>query len=243
MNFEKIIKQLSTCIAGFIMFALAAGVYLNIKGFGFDANGNIALINSAHAAEPELGEPRTLAPNVVIPGGRSLGSQSAPVTIYEYSSLGCTHCAYFHLDTLPLLEKSYIKQGKVRLVFSSFPLDKSSLKAAMLAACMPNDKYFDFINLLFEHQRSWGLAFNTEKALAQYAEQTGMSQDKAYACMQDKQMAQELVDRRQRAIQTIKIQGTPTFVIATRDSREVIFGAPTFEELKTIIDKKLKQGW
>ena len=215
---------------------------MSIKGFGFDANGNIALIKSAQASEADANTPHTLATNVVIPGGRSLGSKSAPVTIYEYSSLGCTHCAYFHLDTLPLLEKSYIKQGKVRLVFSSFPLDKSSLKAAMLAACMPNDKYFDFINLLFEHQRSWGLAFNTEKALAKYAMQAGLSQDKAYACMQDKHTAQELVDRRQRAIQAINIQGTPTFVIATRTSREVIFGAPTFDELKTIIDKKLKQG-
>lgn len=236
MKFEDTIKRLSAFIAGMFMFMIAAGFYLNMKGFGFDADGRLVLIKTAGAAEL----PRTMPTNIVIPGGRSLGSQKAPVVIYEYSSLGCTHCADFHLDTLPKIKTQYIDKDKVRVVFSSFPLDQKSLKAAMLASCMPADKYFDFINLLFKKQREWSLSFNTEKTLAKYAVAKGLSEEKAYACMNDENLAQELVSRRQRAIQAIKIQGTPTFVIADRNSREVIYGAPTFEEIKTLIDKKLK---
>ena len=235
MKFDEIIRKISSAVAAVAVYLIAAGFYLGAKGFGFDANGNLTLIKPAAAAETS----HELDPNVVIPGGRSLGSMSAPVVIYEYSSLGCYHCAGFHEETLPRLTKEYIDKGLVRLVFSSFPLDKGSLKAAMLASCAPSGKYFDFINLLFQKQREWGLALNTEKTLAKYAKLYGISEEKAFACMNDKKLAQELVDRRQRAIRTINIQGTPTFVIANRNSREVVYGELDFDEIKPLIDKKL----
>lgn len=235
MKFEDTIKKLSAIAAGFFIFFLAAGAYLSYKGFDFN-NGSITLVKSANAAETAA---KSIPSNVVIPGGRSLGSAKAPVVVYEYSSLGCFHCADFHLKTLPQLKKEYIDSGKVRVVFSNFPLDQTSLKAAMLASCMPNSKYHDFINVLFKKQRSWSMSFNPEKTLAQLAAANGMSESEAYKCMEDKERAQEIVGRRQEAMKTVDIKGTPTFVIANRTSREVVFGALSYDEIKKLIDKKL----
>ena len=236
MKFEDTIKRLSAFLAGLFIFMLAAGFYLNLKGFGMDGNGQIVLLNTAGAKEL----PRTMPTNIVIPGGRSLGSKSAPIVIYEYSSLGCTHCADFHLKTLPKLKAEYIDKGLVRLVFVNLPLDKKSLKAALLSNCISGSKYFEFINLLFKNQRSWILAFNTEKALSKYAASFGLNESKSTACMADKSMADKLVERRQRAIQSVKIEGTPTFVIADINKREIIEGALNFDELKPLLDKRLQ---
>lgn len=236
MTFEDIIKKLSAIAAAFFVFFIAAGIYLSLKGFGF-VDGNITLIRNAEAADKTTHA--TMASNIVIPGGRSMGSKTAPVTIYEYSSLGCFHCADFHLEVLPQIKSEYVDKGKVRVVFSNFPLDQRSLKAAMLASCMPDDKYFDFISLLFKKQREWSLSLNAEKTLAKYAALNGLSEDKAYACMKDADKAQELVNARQQAMQTIKVQGTPTFVVANRNSREILNGFVKFEEIKPVIDQKL----
>lgn len=236
MKFEDIIKKISSIAAAFFIFVLAAGMYLSMKGFGF-VNGNLVLIKNAEAAQSSSAA--ALNPNIVIPGGRSLGNRNAPVVIYEYSSLGCFHCADFHLKTLPEIKKEYIDSGKVRVVFSNFPLDQRSLKAAMLASCMPDSKYFDFIGLLFKKQREWGLSLNPEKTLAKLAALEGMDKDRAYACMKDSAKAQEIVDRRQQAMKTINIEGTPTFVVANRNSREVLYGAVDFQEIKPVIEKKL----
>ncbi len=235
MKFEETIKKLSAIAAGFFIFFIAAGMYLSLKGFQL-IDGNIVLVKSAAASELET---QSVPMNVVIPGGRSLGSAKAPVVLYEYSSFGCTHCADFHLETLPQIKKEYIDKGKVRLVFVNFPLDQSSLKAALVASCLPNTKYFDFINTLFKKQREWGWAFDSEKALAELASLNGISKKRAYECMKDKSRAEEIVSRRQDAMKILDIQGTPTFVVAGRSSREVVFGALNFDEMKKLIDKKL----
>lgn len=235
MKFEDTIKKISSIAAGFVIFFLASGIYLSAKGFQF-IDGEIVLVKGANASELSS---KNIPNNIVIPGGRSLGSSKAPVTLYEYSSLGCYHCADFHLDTLPQIKKEYVDKGLVRIVFSDFPLDQKSLKASLVASCMPNSNYYDFIALLFKKQREWSLSFNTEKTLAELASQNGLSESEAYKCMSDKERAQDLISRRQEAMKTLEIQGTPTFVIANRNSREVIFGALDFKEIKPHIDKKL----
>lgn len=84
-----------------------------------------------------------------------LGSADAPVTVVEYASMTCGHCANFHMNTYPHLKKEYIDTGKVRFIFREFPLDPVALAAFMLARCMPEDKYFDTVDTLFEKQRTW----------------------------------------------------------------------------------------
>ena len=149
MKFEDTIKKISSIAAGFVIFFLASGIYLSAKGFQF-IDGEIVLVKGANASELSS---KNIPNNIVIPGGRSLGSSKAPVTLYEYSSLGCYHCADFHLDTLPQIKKEYVDKGLVRIVFSDFPLDQKSLKASLVASCMPNSNYYDFIALLFKKQR------------------------------------------------------------------------------------------
>lgn len=236
MKFETIIRRLSSVLAIILIYLFALSFYLGSKGFYLDSENNIKLKpNEAQAAET----PRKLPLNIVLPWGHSLGSNKAKVTIYEYSSFGCTHCADFHTVTLPKLQKDYIDTGKVRLVFTPFPLDQSSLKAAVLADCIPSSKYFDFANNVFEHQLSWGLSLNAEKSLARLAEPYGLSEEDALACMKNTKIAQEILNLRQEASKLINIQGTPTFVISSAKGREVYFGTMSYDKLQELINKNL----
>ncbi len=89
---------------------------------------------------------------------RSIGKDNAPVTIIEYASLTCPHCAHFDKEILPELKKRLIDTGKVRLIYRDFPLDAIALKAAMMARCLPADKYFDMIDVIFAQQDTWAKA-------------------------------------------------------------------------------------
>ena len=237
MKLDIIIRRISAVLAVVLIYLFALSFYLGSKGFYFDPQDNSVKfkLNEANAAEAQ----KSLPMNIVLPWGHSLGSNKAKVTIYEYSSFGCSHCADFHSVTLPKLQKDYIDTGKVRLVFTPFPLDQSSLKAAVLADCVPASKYFDFANSVFEHQMSWGLSLNAEKSLARLAEPYGLSEEDALACMKNTKIAQEILNLRQEASKLINIQGTPTFVISSPKGREVYFGAMNYAKLQELINKNL----
>lgn len=238
MKFESIIKKVSSFLAAFVVFFFAAGMYLSLKGFDVDANGNIVLVKSAEAAMPGM-TPKIPA-NMVMPTGHFIGSENAPITVYEYSSLGCFHCADFHLKTLPKLKKEFIDNGKVKVVFVDFPIDKASMSAAMVARCIPDENYFNFIELLFKNQNEWGLSRHPEKLIAQYAALNGITPSKALECMKNDDVAKEILENRQNAMTQIGIQGTPSFVIAEGSERELLQGAPTVEAFTNIFNKKLE---
>ena len=237
MTFENIIKRVSQVLAAAFMFLMADGFYLSQKGFNW-GDGSLVLGKPAEAAVPA-------AAGGVVPSrfemnaAHVLGSADAPVTIYEFSSLGCSHCADFHLNMLPELKKDYIDSGKVKLVFADFPIDAKSMKGAMLARCMPADKYFDFLSLLFKKQLTWGLSFKTEKLLTSYAELEGLSAEKAKACMEDDDAAKEIMSVRQDAMEKLQIQGTPSFLIRSDLGEEVLPGVPDYEKLKEVLNKYL----
>ena len=95
----------------------------------------------------------TVLPSNIVLGASqkyALGSASAPLTLYEYSSLGCPHCSDFHNDILPKLKEEYIDKGQLRVIFVNFPLDKKSMKAALLSNCLTYENYFGFLNRLFD---------------------------------------------------------------------------------------------
>lgn len=249
MTFEKIIGRISRILAVLVIFLIAANFYLSFKGFTW-LDGELVLIRPAQAEEPSNANALAkryegLTVEAVTPSKfevenvHILGDKNAPVTIYEMSSLGCSHCADFHLNILPQLKKDYIDQGKVKVIFADFPIDQKSMKAAMLARCMPEDKYFDFISLLFKKQMSWGLSFKTEKLLTGYAEMEGMSPEEAKNCMSNDKIASELMDIRQQAIEKLHINGTPSFLVRNAEREEVIPGAPSYDKLKSIINSYL----
>ncbi len=237
MTFENIIKKISQMLAITFMFVMADGYYLFQKGFDW-VDGNLVLVGSAQAAVPVV-DGSVIPSRFEMDEVRVLGNPAAPVTIYEFSSLGCSHCADFHLNMLPQLKKDYIDTGKVKLVFADFPIDGRSMKAAMLARCMPADKYFDFLSVLFKKQLTWGLSFKAEKLLASYAELEGLSKEEANRCMADDDTAKEIMAVRQDALEKLRIQGTPSFLVRGPEGEEILPGMPDYETLQEVLNKYL----
>lgn len=238
MKFENIIKNVSAIVAAFIVFFMSAGMYFSMKGFEMTPNGDIVLMNQSQAKLPTLGTP-IIPNNYVMPKGHSIGSSTAPITFYEYSSMGCFHCADFHLKTLPIIKKEFVDTGKVKIVFVNFPIDKISMNAALLAECMPADKYFDFVSLLFKNQREWGLSRNPDELLLQYAALNGIGEEKAKSCLKNDDAATNILEARQDGITQLGIQGTPSFVISHDGKSELLEGAPTLEHLREVFAQKL----
>lgn len=144
---------------------------------------------------------------------RSIGTADAPVTIIEYSSLSCPHCAQFHSDVLPDLKERYIETGKVRMVFRDFPLNESAVEAAVLAHCAGQDRYVGFLDVLFQTQESWSSAENPRDALKQLGKLGGLGDDQMEACLNDESMVDAVLQSRLTGQNEHKVQSTPTFVI------------------------------
>lgn len=236
MKFEDIIKKFSAIVASLFIFLIAAGMYLSIKGFVMDNNGNMVLVNSAQARPVA---DKKISSAIVLPKGHILGKDSAPITIYEYSSFTCFHCADFHLDILPQLKKEFIDTGKVKVIFADFPIDKKAMQAAMVAACIPQNNYFKFVDLLFRKQREWGMSSKTEKLLAQYASLNGITEEQAIKCMSNEAEAKEIMNTRQNAIDQLGIMGTPSLLIVKGSNRELLPGAPSYSHLKEILNSNI----
>lgn len=240
MSFEKIIGRISSIAAFVVVYLLASGIYLSSKGFQMGPDGSITLVKSAYAIDKDSA-PKKISKDILIPWGRSMGSDKAKVTIYEYSSYGCSHCAHFQLKTLPEIQKNFIDTGLVRLVFNDFPLEQRSMQASMLTHCFEGEKYFKVSDLLFEKQREWGFASKPDDVFKKYAYLNGLSEEAFDKCMKDKEKAQEIMDGRQFAITHLGISGTPSFVISSAKGREVIYGAPDYDTMAALINKYLPE--
>jgi len=160
-----------------------------------------------------------------------LGNPDAPITIIEYASLTCPHCAEFDKTELPKLKQAYIDTGKAKLVYRDFPLDGVALKASMIARCLPSDRYFAFIDALFKQQNSWAYGGDPKTGLQRMARLAGMSQDTFDKCFDDKQLEDQVLQERLDGSRQFNIQGTPTLIVNGKTS-----DGNTFEDL----DKMLK---
>jgi len=143
---------------------------------------------------------------------RVIGEGRTPVVIDEYISLTCPHCAEFYLNTLPELEKRYVKTGKLRIIVHDYPLDGASLKAAALARCMPGEEYFPFIRILYENQSKWAASGNPDKILVQYARLGGLDEERANACIKDPAIQSAVLAERSAGADQYGVSSTPTFV-------------------------------
>jgi protein-disulfide isomerase len=162
-----------------------------------------------------------------------LGSAKAPVTIVEYASLSCPHCAAFAENVYPMLRSRYIDTGKVRFVFREFPLDIKAAAASMLARCIGKDdaeKYFGALHLLFQQQEQ--LMAETKGTLMLVGKQAGMNEQEVEACVKDQALLDKISADQRFAFDVLKVDATPTFFV----NGERLKGAMSFEEL----DQKLK---
>lgn len=166
----------------------------------------------------------------------SLGKDIAPVTVIEYSSLTCPHCAQFHQTTFPILKREFIETGKVRFVFRDFPLDQLALSGSMVARCAGRNKYFAFIDTLFAQQTSWANDPNPLEALSRIARLGGLSQANFNKCLKDKKIADKIIKQRMNGDKKFAINSTPTIIINGRK----FSGGLSVEQLRALLSELLK---
>jgi len=189
--------------------------------------------------EPAVATSTTAAPDTAMPAGRPeihaddkiLGSPEAPVTMIEYASLTCPHCATFHNDSLPRIKSELIEKGLMRLVFRDFPLDQVALRAALLARCAPDERYFNLLEVLFRTQSDWAQAADPAGALAQIGRTAGMSQATIDGCVTDQARVDRIVAGYQEAQSSFDVRSTPTFII----NGEKHTGTLAFEDIEKIV--------
>jgi protein-disulfide isomerase len=150
-------------------------------------------------------------------GDMIIGKADAPVTVIEYASMTCPHCAAFHAEELPKIKSEFIDTGKARLVFREFPLDGFALRGAMVARCAGPDRYFAMLDVLFKQQMVWSRPAKDAKEplaeLQKIARLAGIGEQAFQACMNDQALADEIVARRQEGDKTYQIKSTPGFVV------------------------------
>ena len=165
-----------------------------------------------------------------------LGKNDAPVTIVEYASMTCPHCARFHNDILPTIKSEFIDKGQVRLVFRDFPLDNLALTAAVVARCAKPEQYFPFVDALFASQDKWARDSNPMLALSRIARLGGMSQAKFETCLKDQKITEKVLAQRLEADKTFGVRSTPTIIV----NGDLYGGGLPIDQLRAVINSKLK---
>ena len=197
---------------------------------GFATSGALpALAQSTVVAQ--LAKPMAL-PDMV------LGDAKAPVTIYEYASMSCPHCAAFEQNVFPMIRSKYIDTGKVRYVFREFPLDIKAAAASMLARCIANgdaEKFFATIDTMFKQQGP--LMTQTQDTLQAIGKDSGMDDKGAETCTRDQALLDKLSADEKYANEELKVDATPTFFI----NGSMTKGAISFEDFEAKLKPLLKK--
>ena len=169
-----------------------------------------------------------------------LGKEDAPVTIVEYASLTCGHCANFHNTILPGLKEKYIDTGKVKLVFREFPLNQLDTAVYMLSRCAlgadgkssgDQARYFALVSVFFKDQRAWAFTNDPLSAVTNITRQAGFTQAAFEACLNNQPILDALNVVRDRAANTFGVESTPTFFV----NGKRVLGAQPLEEFEKII--------
>jgi protein-disulfide isomerase len=199
------------------------------------AGAAVAALAATPALAQEEGAPVDLAELLKPPalGDMALGAdEGAKVTIVEYASATCPHCAAFHKDVWPKLKADYIDTGKIRFIFREFPLNDPALAAFMIARAAPKESYFPLIGVFFDTLETW--AKDPANGLLNIAKQAGFTQEKFDATLKDEKLAKGIMEIRDAGAK-FGVQGTPTFFLNGKPMR----GEVTYDSLKADIDKLL----
>jgi protein-disulfide isomerase len=207
-------------------FALATA----IAGSGFELlfNSHQALAQSATEADLMQAGPL---------GEESMGNDKAPVTIIEYASMTCPHCAHFALNTFPEIKEKYIDTGKVRFILREFPFDPVAEGAFMLARCAGKDKYMPMVETLFAKQADWVVQKPLDP-LKEIAKQAGFTGESFEQCLANQKILDSIQAVRDRASQKLGVNSTPTFFVNGKKMN----GDLPIEEFAKVIDPYLKSG-
>ncbi|NNM73008.1 DsbA family protein [Enterovirga aerilata] len=193
------------------------------------ALGAAALLRSVPASAQDVPAAELAVPGPL--GDVWQGPEDAKVTVIEYASLTCSHCAHFHKTTYPELKKRYLEGGQVRFTLREFPLDPLATAGFMLARADGSARYYPITDMLFETQQSWAFASKPLDALAQTMRQAGFSQEKFETTLRDQKLYDAVNAVRNRAADKFKVDSTPTFFV----NGQRIKGAASIDELEKII--------
>ena len=171
----------------------------------------------------------------VQPGDHVLGSPNAPITVIEYASLTCSHCAHFHTQILPEIKKKWIDTGKVKLVYRDFPLDQVAVKAAQIAECAGNDKYFGVLDIIFRGQPQWATASDPLAEIAKPLRIAGMGENEIKACLANDAMSNAVLND-YKSGEALGVNSTPTLFI----NGQLYRGSRSVDELDGVFSKLAK---
>jgi len=200
---------------------LIIGLMVGLVAFGFFAAAQAAPLSTEEALKE-----------------RVLGDEAAPVTIIEYASLTCPHCARFYMDTMPQIKKNWIDTGRAKLIYRDYPTQPVALAiyAAMVARCAPAESYFRFLDVFYRQQRIWAGSDDPVKALAQLARLGGMSQADFDACTQNKALFDGIRERALDGKLEFGVESTPTFVV----NEQVIRGGMDYADFNKLLEDAAK---
>lgn len=210
--------------AALILVLAIGGYFLFGTSNGNGAGGSV----DRSAFERELMVPGPL-------GDMTMGDPDAPVTVIDYASLTCAHCASFEVNTMPLLKEHYIETGKVYYILRDFPFDPIATAAFMLSHCAGPERYFGFVGVLFRQQQNWAFTQTPMEDLKTLARQGGFSDESFDTCMKDQKIFDHVKEVALRGAKTFNVRSTPTFFI----NGEKVEGALPWSEFEPLIQKAL----
>ena len=195
-------------------------------------------LSAAMAQEPPQPDGSVDVAKLMAPGPlpeQSIGKMDAPVTIVEYMSMTCPHCAAFHRETFDAIKEKYVDTGKVRFILREFPLDNKAMAAIMLARCAPEGQYFPLVSALFKSQMTWATADDARAALLQMSKLVGFTQESFQSCLTNQKLLDDVLKVREIGGQEFGVQSTPTFFI----NGQRYAGGMSVAEMSAIIDAAL----
>ena len=211
-----------TLIAGTASLAAAAGL------------GTFASVPAALAQKKPEGPDEISLEELMKPGGlpeMAIGDPKAKVTIVEYASMTCGHCAAFHNKTFPEIKAKYVDTGKVYFILREFPLENLSAGAFMLARCAGGEKTYPLVGVLFQRQDEWAVRNNPTLKLFEIAKQAGFTEESFKACLTDQALLEKISAVRQRADDKFGVRATPTFFINGRRMKTPTYLLADFDKV------------
>jgi protein-disulfide isomerase len=210
------------------LLAIAGAAALWLSGPGREP-GATALPLAAEAQESEAVDTSSVVE-------MAMGEADAPVTVIEYASFTCPHCATFHAQVLPELKADYVETGQVRFVHREVYFDRYGLWAGMVARCGGPERYFGIADLIYERQREWTRGEPTDVVdnLRRIGKTAGLTEERLDACLSDADKAETLVAWYRQNAEADGIDATPSFVI---DGRK--YSNMSYAEFSEILDGKL----
>jgi protein-disulfide isomerase len=218
-------KQLLILLAAFVLIAGGLGVWLAMGDSSTDAG-----VTGASGTNPGY---------VLLPTDKALGNPKSKVVMIEYGAPSCPVCAAFNANTFDQFKKAYVDTGKVYYVFRVFNLRPDDAAAEKIARCLPEDKYFSFIDLLFRNQPLWDVEFgvtDVHGGLVRLGRMAGLGADQVDKCIENKTEDDRINKVQTEAESRYSINSTPTFIV---NGNTIGTGALTFEQLSQSLDAEL----